>query len=60
MPALVKFPRDKAGQQADRDAWPWVNGVIEQWVGEDEWQVRGVTRGRHGRRWHARAGRDAG
>lgn len=34
---LVRFAR--SGQQADRSAWPWLPGVIQQRMGEDEWQV---------------------
>lgn len=36
---LVRFPRTRAEQQADREQWPWLAGVVEQRVGADEWQV---------------------
>ncbi len=38
-PILVKFPRSQGEEQANREAWPWLPGVIEQRCGEDEWQV---------------------
>jgi hypothetical protein len=38
-PVLVRFPRSQAEEQADREQWPWLSGVIEQRCGEDEWQV---------------------
>ena len=38
-PILVRFPRSQAEQQADRDAWPYLPGMIEQRCGPDEWQV---------------------
>ena len=36
---LARYPRSQAEQQAVRNGWPWVNGVIAQRVGTDEWQV---------------------
>jgi len=39
MPVWVKFPRSKTEEQGDRAVWPRPAGVIEQRVGEDEWQV---------------------
>ena len=36
---LVRFPRHKAEEQGDRDAWPYLPGVIEQRCAEDEWQI---------------------
>jgi hypothetical protein len=32
----VRFPRTKAEQQPDREQWPWLRGMIEQRVEEDE------------------------
>ncbi|MGA2830329.1 MAG: hypothetical protein ABSF03_29950 [Streptosporangiaceae bacterium] len=39
LPVPVRFPRSQAGEQADREQWPWLPGVIAQRVGEEEWQV---------------------
>ena len=36
---LVRFRRSRAEEQADREQWPWLPGVIVSWCGEDEWQV---------------------
>jgi hypothetical protein len=40
----VRFPRSQAEEQGNRSAWPWLAGVIQQRVGEDEWQVAVVDR----------------
>ena len=39
MPVLVRFPRSQGEERGNRSAWPWLRGVIQQRVGEDEWQV---------------------
>ena len=58
---LVRFPRSQADQQADRDAWPVPTRRDLAARGRGRVAgVRGVPRGRHGRRWHARARWDAG
>jgi hypothetical protein len=38
-PVEVRYPRSKAEEQGDRDAWPWLPGVIEEVCGPDEWSV---------------------
>jgi hypothetical protein len=35
----VRYPLSKAEEQGDRDAWPWLPGVIEEVCGPDEWSV---------------------
>ena len=36
---LVRYPRDKSEEKADRDTWPWLPGSIVQRCGPDEVQV---------------------
>ena len=57
-PILVRYPRSQTEEQGDREQWPRLRRVVQQSglvAG-----VRGFPRGRRRRRWHARAGWDAG
>lgn len=35
----VRYPRNKAEEQGDRSAWPWLPGLVLEQCGPDEWQV---------------------
>lgn len=35
----VRFPLTKQQEKGDRAAWPWLEGVIEEVCGPDEWVV---------------------
>ena len=36
---LVRYPRDKQEEQADRSAWPWLPGSILSQCRPDEWYL---------------------
>lgn len=38
-PVEVRYPLDEQQARGDREAWPWLPGVIEDQVGDDEWSV---------------------
>lgn len=38
-PVEVKYPYTEAEARGDRNAWPWLPGVIEQVCGPDEWLI---------------------
>jgi len=38
-PVEVRYPRNEEEARGDRDAWPWLPGVIEEQAGDDEWSV---------------------
>jgi hypothetical protein len=36
---LVRYPLSAEAERGDRSEWPWLDGVIVQACGDNEWQV---------------------
>jgi hypothetical protein len=34
---LVRYPADGRRSATDREAWPWLLGIVEQQCGPDQW-----------------------